>query len=601
VLGNTARASRKAIIAVAASAGLILSGVAFAATPSFAAAASFTISGQITVDQSAGSPIPATSATATLYDLTGSSSTQVAQTVGISGGSGNYSFTGVAPGRYRIFVSGTNTTSSWLGSPFKDESTVVNVTTADVANENVALPVGGSISGTVTTAPTSWESLFAQGDVVATAHLLDPNTYEFDQANKRQVTVGSNGAYTISNLVPGQYSVRFADATGIEPPQLQPAYYPTTGLMTVTAGATASGADADLTYHGDYFVGNDRLAGSDRYGTAVDVSQSFFSSSSDLRSSTIFIASGQNYPDALSASAAAAIFGGPLLLVQTNAVPTEVTAEIERLNPTYIVVVGGTAAVSAAVYQNLSTMVGSGDINRISGADRFATSRAVATYAFGGQNAQTHLQSVFIATGDNYPDALVAGGAAGYDSSPVLLVNGSDSSLDQATLQLLQTLAPDRIYIVGGDAAISTGIEKQLDATSTAEVLRLSGADRFGTAEAVNSEVFPFSDYAYLATASGYADALAISAVSGTAGSPLYLTTASCIPMSTWNASNALGTTTYFTVGGTAVISDSVAEDLDACQQTNTSSKQLTAPLTKPGVTPASHDALPPRKKAAKF
>jgi hypothetical protein len=71
--------------------------------------------------------------------------------------------------------------------------------------------------------------------------------------------------------------------------------------------------------------------------------------------------------------------------------------------------------------------------------------------------------------------------------------------------------------------------------------------------------------------------------------------------MTTFNASAGLGTTGYVTVGGPAVISDAVAEDLYTCDHTNTSSKQLAAPPAKLGVTTAPHGALPPRKKAARF
>jgi len=62
-----------------------------------------------------------------------------------------------------------------------------------------------------------------------------------------------------------------------------------------------------------------------------------------------YLVSGQNFPDALSGAAAATKQGGPVLLVTRDSIPAAVKAELDRLNPGNIVIVGGTQAVSAAV------------------------------------------------------------------------------------------------------------------------------------------------------------------------------------------------------------------------------------------------------------
>jgi hypothetical protein len=134
-------------------------------------------------------------------------------------------------------------------------------------------------------------------------------------------------------------------------------------------------------------------------------------------------------------------------------------------------------------------------------------------YGYRRRPAQS-INAVFIATGQNYPDALVSGGAAGYVSSPMLLVNVSAGTLDTATTRLLTTLAPKRIYIIGGDSAVSAGgggarrnSRGPFCTAAVRPVLRLSGADRFATADAVKEKVFPFADISYLATAYVFADA----------------------------------------------------------------------------------------------
>ena len=91
-------------------------------------------------------------------------------------------------------------------------------------------------------------------------------------------------------------------------------------------------------------AGVSRISGSDRYATAVAVSQTHFASAP-----VVYLATGKNYPDALAAAPAAGSRQGPVLLTAPNSIPAAVVAEIARLKPSQIVVVGGRAAVSDAV------------------------------------------------------------------------------------------------------------------------------------------------------------------------------------------------------------------------------------------------------------
>jgi len=63
----------------------------------------------------------------------------------------------------------------------------------------------------------------------------------------------------------------------------------------------------------------------------------------------VYVATGENFPDALGAAATAALGLGPVLLVQQNAVPAPTLAELNRLQPPDIVLVGGTAVISNGV------------------------------------------------------------------------------------------------------------------------------------------------------------------------------------------------------------------------------------------------------------
>ena len=83
-----------------------------------------------------------------------------------------------------------------------------------------------------------------------------------------------------------------------------------------------------------------RLAGPDRYATAAAVSASAFPAGA----SVAYVATGETFPDALAAGAAAARAGAPILLVEPNALPGATAAELARLGPDQIVVMGGTGS-----------------------------------------------------------------------------------------------------------------------------------------------------------------------------------------------------------------------------------------------------------------
>jgi putative cell wall-binding protein len=88
-----------------------------------------------------------------------------------------------------------------------------------------------------------------------------------------------------------------------------------------------------------------RTAGIDRYHTAADVSASSYQPGTEA----VFLATGLNYPDALAGAVMAARASGPLLLVPGTCLPEAANAEIDRLDPARLVILGGPDAVSPAV------------------------------------------------------------------------------------------------------------------------------------------------------------------------------------------------------------------------------------------------------------
>jgi putative cell wall-binding protein len=315
-----------------------------------------------------------------------------------------------------------------------------------------------------------------------------------------------------------------------------------TGLGTGTLGANSVYLDLN-------FFPTSRLAGADRYSTAATVSAQFESAE------TVYIASGVNYPDALSAAPAAAHVGAPLLLTAPDALPQVIIDEIKRLDPSRVVIAGGLAAVSQAVENKLNSIV-DGSVVRFAGVNRYDTSRLVTDDAFGTT------ANAFLATGSNFPDALAASAAAAHLGAPVILVPGTDASVDAATLALLDTLAVEKIYLAGGTAVVSSAIKTQLTNADFA-VTRLAGDERYATSVAINALFDPVNTKAFLAVGTGYADALAGAALAGAHDAPLFTVPGNCVPDAVLAALDALGATDITLLGGTAVLTLPVAKLVD--------------------------------------
>ena len=122
---------------------------------------------------------------------------------------------------------------------------------------------------------------------------------------------------------------------------------PAEGAAAVERLLASAGDGTSRQYLGAAPIGRSgvRISGTDRYSTAVAVSQESWSAG---EVSTVYLASGENYPDALAAGAST-LLQGPLLLTRRDVLPAAVADELRRLQPCLVVVVGGAGAVSDAV------------------------------------------------------------------------------------------------------------------------------------------------------------------------------------------------------------------------------------------------------------
>ena len=293
-----------------------------------------------------------------------------------------------------------------------------------------------------------------------------------------------------------------------------------------------------------------RYAGSDRYSTAAAISKAPFSAGVDV----VYVATGVNFPDAL-AGAAASGGHGPILLVTKDTIPAAVAAELKRLKPKRIVVLGGEGVVSQTVQSALKEYT-SGKTARQAGSDRYSTAAAVS-----GEHFKPGLAVVFVATGEDFPDALTGGPAAAKRDGPILLT--AKDKLPAATVAELRRLKPKRIVVLGGEGVVSQTAQSALKRFTSGDVTRLAGPDRYATGAAISKDAYkPGVPVAYIATGEDFPDALAGGAAGALKDGPVLLVAKDSIPEATVAELKRLKPKQIIVLGGTAAVSEKVRNAL---------------------------------------
>jgi hypothetical protein len=256
--------------------------------------------------------------------------------------------------------------------------------------------------------------------------------------------------------------------------------------------------------------------------------------------------------------------GVPLLLTPAAALAPETVSALASLNAHTVYVIGGTAAVSANVISQLQGL-GYTVPTAISGADRYATSAAVATAEAGSAPIGTvgGLKTAILATGANFPDALAAGSAAYFAHIPILLTD--PNTLSTAVSTALTSLGIQHVIIMGGTSAVSSAVETAVQALMVNGVAittqRVSGADRFATA-ADMAQLDISANFSgglsmpatniVLASGLNFPDAL----VAAEFKAPIVLDDSLPAASTTFLSTNAALITTITAIGGTAAVSD---------------------------------------------
>lgn len=298
---------------------------------------------------------------------------------------------------------------------------------------------------------------------------------------------------------------------------------------------------------------SERIAGQNRYDTAVNVSQKYWT-----KADYAIVASGIDFPDALCAAPLSKKYDAPILLNEGNSLNLVTKEELKRLGVKNVIIIGGTGVVSSKVEEEIQSMQYSENnstknvqITRIAGQNRYETSIKVAKIL-------DKSTKIFVAYGENFPDAISVGSIAATEGMPIILT--AKDSIPNNTKEYIQEKKPEQAYIIGGTSVISDAVEKQIP-----NARRISGADRYETnAIILNTFENCFNyDKAYVASGENFADALTGSAAASKSFSPLILVGRNVSSFSRKYVVDRLSGTKNITIfGGTGAVSSISARKL---------------------------------------
>jgi spore germination protein YaaH/putative cell wall-binding protein len=210
------------------------------------------------------------------------------------------------------------------------------------------------------------------------------------------------------------------------------------GSGAISAEVQNSLVQNNLTVH--------RIEGQNRYETAANIALAAVANSSQA-----FLASGNSFADALSVSSYAAAQGIPLLLTDLNTLPTATLQALQNLGVHSITLVGGEGVISSSVQDQLEGLGFS--VNRLAGTDRYLTNTAVLN------TLSYNTSTVYVATGNDFPDALSGAILAAKANNPIVLVPSTNLNSDTLAYLNARRSEGSLFTLFGGWGVINYGIE----------------------------------------------------------------------------------------------------------------------------------------------
>ena len=319
-----------------------------------------------------------------------------------------------------------------------------------------------------------------------------------------------------------------------------------------------------------------RLSTTSAAGVAILSSRTAFPAAGSA--GTVVVTNGANVMLGSIAGSAAASLDGSLLLTAPTVMSAATRAELDRLAPEHVLIVGSTKDVSAAVEAKLRAAYPGTE--RISGTDVYATSVLLAS------RSVTTAQNVFVVPGDAAPSVISAAALAGTSRSPLVLVRPADVAARADLVTLVQAKGVTSATLVGGVPASAAGMQQSLQSKGL-QVDRVTASGYPAMALALATR-FTAPERAFIVPTSSSALGLGAIVLAARAGSPVIFSSAMCVNPSLTATLTSTAISAVTLVGTTKQIRGLVGS-LTLCLSTTTPSSPWVFVNKKNRLNPASY------------
>ncbi len=298
-----------------------------------------------------------------------------------------------------------------------------------------------------------------------------------------------------------------------------------------------------------------RIAGNSRYETATAISRSGFNTAS-----TVILANGLNYADALAGVSLAHKLNAPILLTDPKSLNKTTLDEINRLGAKNVKILGGENAISKKVINELvKNGIKKQNIERIAGKTRFGTAAKIA------EKLNAAPSEVFFVYGMNYADALSVSTVAALRNAPIIYLTSS-GELNADTKAYLAKIKGKvrKAYVIGGTGVITNDMmKKAAKACGIEKAARVAGSNRYLTCIEVNKKFSSTLTGKTVCVATGlnFPDALSGGVFAAKQASPLLLAAGSLNAEQRAYLKNKKPRT-VFVFGGTSAVTNELANKI---------------------------------------
>ena len=296
-----------------------------------------------------------------------------------------------------------------------------------------------------------------------------------------------------------------------------------------------------------------RIFGDGRSETAIATADALKAKLGVEDFTSIIIANGDNFADALAGSYLATVKGAPILLRRNSGVGDDLNFDYISANLAedgVVYLLGGTAVIPESVEKAL--VEADYEVVRLYGENRLETNLKILEEA-GVEKAE----EILVTTGWEFADCL----SASATGRPIMMVNGITGKLSDSQIAFLKANADKKFIIIGGNKAVNDELEAAIAEIVSTDIERVYGDSREETSVKVAERFFDAEalEYAFVAYSRNFPDGLCGGPLANAYGAPLLLINTGRENFAAdYVAAN--GIEAGFIMGGTGVVSDASAK-----------------------------------------